>query len=183
MGDSWPPGSPVTGHSGFAGEIGHFPVNPAGSRCTCGAIGCWETEVGERALLYRAGLDEDGGGRALDELFARAAANDPATLAALAVETKWLATGITGLINVFDPDTVVLGGLFSRILPIVSEQLAAELDVLRYMGVPRNVAVVGAALGSQAVTVGAAELAFGPLLADPARVMSKAPARDLSLGA
>jgi predicted NBD/HSP70 family sugar kinase len=176
-------GSPVTGHSGYAGEIGHFPVNPAGSRCTCGAIGCWETEVGERAVLQRAGLDEDGGGRAVDELLARAESAHEPTLAALSVEATWLATGITGLINVFDPDTVVLGGLFSRILPIIGEQLQAELASLRYMGVPRDVLVVGAVLGSQAVTVGAAELAFGPLLADPARVMAGPVGRDVSRSA
>lgn len=176
-------GNPVTGHCGFAGEIGHFPVNPAGSRCTCGAIGCWETEVGERALLHRAGLDDDGGSRAVDELLARAAAADPVTLAALAVEADWLATGISGLINVFDPDTVVLGGLFSRILPIVSTQLLARVDSLRYMGVARDVLVVGAALGPQAVTVGAAELAFGPLLSDPARVMASSVGRGLALRA
>ncbi len=165
-------GRPVTGHSGYAGEVGHFPVNPAGQRCTCGAVGCWETEVGERALLRRAGLDEHGGGRAVEELLARAESSDEVTLAAIAEEAKWLATGITGLINVFDPDTVVLGGLFSRILPIMRDRLDAELAPLQYMGVPRDVLVVGASLGPQAVTVGAAELAFGPLLADPARVMN-----------
>ena len=93
-------------------------------------------------------------------------------MAALAVEANWLAAGITGLINVFDPDTVVLGGLFSRILPIARRAAPTPNSLqLRYMGVRRDVAVVGAALGPQAVTVGAAELAFGALLGDPARVM------------
>ncbi len=72
----------------------------------------------------------------------------------------------------FDPDTVVLGGLFSRILPI--DQRAATMPSWRaalHGGAAATCLVVGAALGPQAVTVGAAELAFGPLLADPARVM------------
>ncbi len=164
-------GRPVSGHSGFAGEVGHFPVNPAGEVCRCGAIGCWETEVGERALLRRAGLDEEGGGSAVEELVARIAACEPTTMSALEVEAHWLAVGLTGLINVFDPDTVVLGGLFSRILPAIRESLDAELAQLQYMGMRRDVAVVGAALGPQAVTVGAAELAFRELVDDPARVM------------
>ncbi len=65
-------GRPVVGHLGFAGEIGHLPVNPEGRRCRCGSIGCWETEVGEAALLERAGLDPDGGRAAVEELLERA---------------------------------------------------------------------------------------------------------------
>ena len=165
-------GSPIVGTHGFAGEIGHIPVNPDGHRCRCGSVGCWETEVGERALLERSGLDPDGGRAAVDELLERAEAAEPTVLAALDVEARWLAIGIAGLVNVLDPDTVVLGGLFARILPEIRASLDDELALRRYRASQREVAVVGAALGPRAVTVGAAELAFGALLADPARVMS-----------
>jgi predicted NBD/HSP70 family sugar kinase len=167
-------GRPVVGQLGFAGEIGHLPVNPEGRRCRCGSIGCWETEVGEAALLERAGLDPDGGRAAVEELLDRAAAGDRRADEALAVEARWLAIGIAGLVNILDPDTVVLGGLFARILPALRARLDAELEDRRYLAARRDVAVVGAALGPRAVTVGAAELAFGPLLDDPAGVMSAA---------
>jgi predicted NBD/HSP70 family sugar kinase len=169
-------GRPVVGHLGFAGEIGHLPVNPDGRRCRCGSIGCWETEVGESALLERAGLDPDGGRAAVEDLLDRVAGGDRRAVDALASEARWLAIGIAGLVNVFDPDTVVLGGLFGRVLPAVRAQLDVELADRRYLAAQRDVAVVGAALGPQAVTVGAAELAFGPLLDDPAGVMSTAAA-------
>jgi predicted NBD/HSP70 family sugar kinase len=164
-------GRPVAGHLGFAGEIGHLPVNPEGRRCRCGSIGCWETEVGEPALLARANLDPDGGRQALDELLARAADGDSVSLDALTSEARWLAIGIAGLVNVLDLDTVVLGGLFARVLPTIREQLDVELADRAYRAARREVAVVGASLGSRAVTVGAAELAFGPLLDDPAGAM------------
>ena len=49
-------GRPLTGVAGYGGEVGHIPVNPvAGATCRCGSVGCWETEVGEEALLVRAG--------------------------------------------------------------------------------------------------------------------------------
>ncbi len=164
-------GRPIGGHHGFAGEIGHFPVNPDGRRCRCGSIGCWETEVGESTLLERAGLDPDGGGEAIVELLERAAADDPSALRALADEARWLAIGIAGLINVCDPDMVVLGGLFARILPQIRTMLDDELAQRNYRAARRDVAVVGAQLGSNSVTVGAAELAFSALLDDPAQVM------------
>jgi predicted NBD/HSP70 family sugar kinase len=167
-------GRRVVGANGFAGEIGHFPVNPDGERCRCGSIGCWETEVGERALLARAGLDPDGGRAAVDDLLERAEAADPAVVAALAVEARWLAIGIAGLVNVLDPDTVVLGGLFARILPLLRVSLDEELASRRHPAPRSNVLVVGAALGARAVTVGAAELAFGAVLGDPARAMNLA---------
>jgi predicted NBD/HSP70 family sugar kinase len=167
-------GERVVGHLGFAGEIGHLPVNPDGRRCRCGSIGCWETEVGESALLERAGLDPDGGRTAVEELLVRAAAGDPRAAGALGSEARWLAIGIAGLVNVLDPDTVVLGGLFARVLPAIRTQLDIELAERRYRAARRQVAVVGAALGPRSVTVGAAELAFGPLLDDPAGVMGAA---------
>ena len=165
-------GRPVIGSHGFAGEIGHIPVNPDGQLCRCGSVGCWETEVGEPVLLERAGLDPDGGRSAVDDLLDRAEAGDPAVVAALAVEARWLAIGIAGLVNTFDPDVVVLGGLFARILPFIRATLDDELELRRYRAARRDVPVVGAELGPRAVTVGAAELAFGALLGDPARVMS-----------
>ena len=167
-------GRPVAGHLGFAGEIGHLPVNPEGQRCRCGSIGCWETEVGEPALLARAGLDPDGGRAAVEELLECAADGGRRAAEALASEARWLAIGIAGLVNVFDPDTVVLGGLFAWVLPAIRAQLDVELADRRYLAARRDVAVVGAALGPQAVTVGAAELAFGAMLDDPAGVMSAA---------
>ncbi len=165
-------GRPVVGHFGFAGEIGHMPVNPEGRQCRCGSIGCWETEVGERALLARAGLDPDGGRSAVEELLDRAAGDDRAALAALDAEARWLAMGIAGLVNVLDLDTVVLGGLFARVLPAIRRQLDEELVRRRYLAAGRRVRVVGAALGASAVTVGTAELAFRSLLEDPAGVMN-----------
>jgi hypothetical protein len=62
---------------------------------------------------------------------------------------------------------VVLGGLFSRIHPFVDSTLAAELDRLALPQAREAIRVVPAALGVDAPLLGAAELAFEPLLADP----------------
>jgi predicted NBD/HSP70 family sugar kinase len=161
-------GQPLTGVAGYAGELGHMPLNPDGLRCGCGATGCWETEVGERALLRRAGRSPDGGRVAVNELLEAAAAGDPKTLAALDVEARWLAIGIAGLVNLLNPRAVILGGLFGRLQPYVARRLERELR-RRALAAPRSTLRISpAGLGIDAPLLGAAELAFEPFLSDPA---------------
>jgi len=161
-------GRPLNGAAGFGGEIGHMPINRTGRRCGCGAIGCWETEVGEGALLTRAGRPADGGRDAVDAVFDAAAAGDPGALAALDETGHWLGIGLAGLVNLLNPELVVLGGRFGRIHPYVSDSLEEELD-RHALAAPRAlVRIVPARLGADASLLGAAEIAFEALLADPA---------------
>jgi predicted NBD/HSP70 family sugar kinase len=145
-----------------------MPVNPTGRPCRCGSTGCWETEIGEEALLRRAARPADGGRRAVDEVIAAAAAGEPAALQALDETGRWLGLGIGGLVNVLNPRVVVLGGLFSRLYPFISGSVEAQVD-RRALAAPRtNVRIAPAALGIDAPLLGAAELAFESFLADPA---------------
>jgi predicted NBD/HSP70 family sugar kinase len=162
-------GRQLTGAAGYAGEVGHMPVNPEGSACRCGSVGCWETEVGEGVLLARAGFRADAGSAGVDAVLRAADDGDPAALAALAHVGRWLGIGLAGLVNILNPRLIILGGLHGRIHPYVRDVLEAEL-ARRALPAPRAlVKVVPATLGVDAPLVGAAELAFEPLLADPAR--------------
>jgi predicted NBD/HSP70 family sugar kinase len=161
-------GAPLAGATGYGGEVGHVPVNPNGSRCRCGSIGCWETEVGEGALLRLAGHPPDAGREEVDAVLAEAAAGSQSVLAALDSVGRWLGFGLAGLVNVFNPQVVVLGGLFGRIHPFVGDTLRSELERLALPQSREVVRVVPASLGVDAPLLGAAELAFEPLLADPA---------------
>jgi predicted NBD/HSP70 family sugar kinase len=167
-------GQPFTGLAGYAGEVGHIPVNPSGAACRCGSVGCWETEVGEPALLARAGRPPGGGRAEVDAVLRDAAAGSRVALQALTEVGRWLGVGLAGLVNVLNPELIVLGGLFGRIHPYVSASLRAELDRLALQASRELVRVVPATLGVDAWLLGAAELAFEPLLADPA---AWAPAR------
>lgn len=161
-------GRPLSGAAGYGGEIGHIPVNPVGRRCGCGAIGCWETEVGEGAVLQRAGRRADGGRAALDAVLDDAAAGVPSAVAALVETGRWLGVGLAGLVNLLNPELVVLGGRFGRIHPYVADSIEAELD-RRALAAPRAlVRIVPARLAADASLLGAAEVAFEAVLADPA---------------
>jgi predicted NBD/HSP70 family sugar kinase len=161
-------GKPLGGAAGYGGEIGHIPVNPNGTACQCGSVGCWETEVGERALLQRAGHPPGGGRGAVDAVLLEAESGSPTAGAALDSVGRWLGFGLAGLVNVFNPRMVVLGGLFGRIYPFVGETVERELDRRALPGPRTLVRIVPATLGVDASLLGAAELAFEPLLADPA---------------
>jgi predicted NBD/HSP70 family sugar kinase len=161
-------GEPLTGAAGYGGEVGHMPVNPDGLPCRCGSLGCWETEVGTSALLRRAGRSPEGGREAFDTILAEAEAGDAAALAAFAENGRWLGIGLAGIINILNPSLVVLGGRLTASYPFVRSTLEAELDRRVLRASRRLVRVVTTSLGNDAPLLGAAELAFGPLLADPA---------------
>ena len=161
-------GQPLTGIAGYGGEIGHIPINPSGVQCHCGSFGCWETEIGEGALLARAGYAPEGGAVAVDAVLADARAGRPEALEALESVGRWLGIGLSALVNILNPRLIVLGGVFCRIHEFVAETVDEELD-RRALSAPRRlVSVVPATLGLEAPLLGAAEFAFEPLIADPA---------------
>jgi predicted NBD/HSP70 family sugar kinase len=158
------------GSAGYAGEVGHVTLDRDGDLCHCGARGCLESVVGEEALLRRSGRDPLGGTAALEDLIAAADRGDQLALAALAESGRGLGVGISGLVNIFNPDRVSLGGLYARVFPYVRSSIMRELEV-RAMPAPRAmVDLVTVRLGGNALLLGAAELALGPLLDDPASV-------------
>lgn len=114
------------GAHGYGGEIGHIQRNPQGEQCGCGRIGCWETQVGPRAVLSRVKkefethpdqllLDACSGNfnNLTFDLVVKLALNGD-TICRQAIEEVAvnLGVGIADLVNVFNPDMIVLGGAF-----------------------------------------------------------------------
>ena len=160
-------GRSLAGSAGYAGEVGHLTVDPGGALCHCGARGCWEAEVAEEALLRRFGRDPLGGTGAVADLLAAADAGDEKALAALGASGRWLGIGIAGLVNVFNPTRVSLGGLYARIYPYVREAVVRELDSRAMPAHRAMVTLTTALLGANTLLLGAAELALAPTLYDP----------------
>jgi len=174
-------GQPLVGAAGYAGEIGHMVVNPNGSACGCGSFGCWETEIGEVAMLVRAGRAPSGGREAVGELIGAAVAGEPEACASIAHVGHWLGIGLVSLINIFNPTLVVLGGVFERIHPLIADALAASLSERAIPASRELVRVVPGTLGVDAPLLGAAELAFEPMLVDPAARLATIRARRPAL--
>ncbi|WP_330294377.1 ROK family transcriptional regulator [Streptomyces sp. NBC_00503] len=169
------------GAAGFAGEIGHMPLDPGGALCACGRRGCWETMVGLAALLRHAAAPEDPvHDPSLDlesrlaDLQERAAAGDPRTLEALDKVAAGLGLGLALLADVLNPRAVVLGGYFTYfgayLAPRV-ERLMAERVMAPDTGGCR---LLLSALGFTAPARGGALLALDPVYEDPSHAVPAA---------
>ncbi|GAB3174449.1 putative NBD/HSP70 family sugar kinase [Micromonospora palomenae] len=156
----------VLGHRGRSGKVGHMVVNPDGLPCGCGSRGCWETEIGEAALLRHAGREPGGPDAVADVLRAAAAGEQPA-VAAVERVADWLGFGVANLVNVVNPNTVVFGGSLRELYLAGAGTVRRRLDTMVLPPCREIVHLRAAALGRDAALIGAAELAFDTLLADP----------------
>lgn len=161
--------APLGGSNGYAGEVGHMTVNVDGRRCGCGALGCWETEIGEGTLFESTGCSD------IAEVIGRAAQDDGAVVAAIESLATWLGIGISTLINIFDVDTIVLGGHFERLYPHLRDVVHREVAHRVLTPDVAAVRISPALLGEDAALYGAAELALGPLLEDPLPLVAAGP--------
>ena len=126
------------GWNGYAGELGHMQRDPDGELCGCGRRGCWETQVGPRAVLARVkhALLENGQASAatndltFELVVERALADDPICLQALQEVAVNLGTGIADLADIFNPELVVIGGLLCQareiLYPTIEKTVRAE---------------------------------------------------------
>jgi predicted NBD/HSP70 family sugar kinase len=116
-------GAVMTGRHGWAGEIGHVCVDPDGPPCRCGSTGCLERYAGRLAMLSAAGLDA---ATPPSELAERAGGGEEKAVAAVRSAARALGIALSGVINVLDIPTVVLGGHLAR----VGDLLVPEVERL-----------------------------------------------------
>lgn len=167
-------GSLLRGAHGFAGELGHVPVRPAGRPCACGGRGCLEQYAGEEALLRAAGIEERGAA-GVAVLRTRAGAGDGAARRALRGAGAALGTALAGVVNLLDPETIVLGGALTELSPWLLP--AAERELRRHVADPTRAAhgeIVVSGLGRDAALLGAAQSVVQDVLDDPMGALAAA---------
>ena len=165
------------GKSGFSGEIGHFPMMNNGQICQCGKTGCLETAAsgsaahriimeklhnGHASLLAR--KLENASDITLDEILNAALEEDVLAIEAIEEIGTNLGRAIAGLINLFNPELVVIGGQVSKVqdyilLPIKSAVQKHSLNLIN-----RDTRIKLSKLGEKAGTIGACMLSRSKLL-------------------
>jgi predicted NBD/HSP70 family sugar kinase len=160
-------GASLRGSGGYAGEIGHMLVDPMGDPCGCGSTGCFETKVGEVALMRACGRSEQHGGRAILDLYSAARAGDPVTLAGVESVAGWLGRGLASVVNVFNPRMLIVGGSLAGLVELARPSIEAQLDrhVMPSLRTGLELRLPG--LGGDSSLIGAMEIGFEALLDDP----------------
>jgi predicted NBD/HSP70 family sugar kinase len=167
----------MRGGHGYSGEVGHMPVAPPGRTCGCGRTGCWETVVGLTALLHKA-TDRDDPVRdpsldveqRLAGITRRAEAGDPRTLSALKDVGIWLGIGGAILVNILNPDVLVLGGYFAVLGPWLKEPLEKAIQERVIAPDGGGCRVIRSELGFAAAVRGGAQISLDQVFVDPTRI-------------
>lgn len=159
-------GQVFTGTRGLAGEIGHAPMIEDGPRCLCGKRGCLETMASTTAIVRTAAEAIKAGEattlprRSLtsDVVAQHAAAGDPVAQRAVGSAGDYLGRGIAYLVNVLNPDLVVIGGPLAHMSPLYVE--AARDSARRHSLAAEAVEVRATRLAGPAPLLGVIQLAI-----------------------
>ncbi len=162
------------GAQGYAGEVGHITVKAGGPLCGCGDRGCLETLVSGSALAREARrrleagetslLKELAGGRGAGtisaELVFEALRREDALARSIVEEgVHYLAAGLKSLVNIMDPDKLIIGGGLSQQW---EAYIAPAVELMRewsFAGMAKELPVVPPELGARAGALGAIALA------------------------
>lgn len=164
--------------TGYGLEAGHTIVETRGRQCPCGAQGCLEMYADARALLRAAGFPADQARDSPDrvsDVLSGAAAGDPAPAQAARVTARYLAAGLTSLVNVLSPERVVLTGFLAALHQVEAEVIGEALTSSSVVARAGQASVHTGSLPN-AVLLGAADRAFSPLLTEPRGVLGASPA-------
>ena len=160
-------GRRVAGHGGYGGEVGHMVVNPYGRECSCGSRGCWETEIGEYALLKHAGRTDQTGREAVLAVVDAAMRGDSQAQFAVRQVGEWIGFGVGNLVNIFNPEAVIFGGTLRDVYLVAAAQIRSRLNAIALPVCREHIRLRTPELSYDAALIGAAELAFEHLLEDP----------------
>jgi predicted NBD/HSP70 family sugar kinase len=170
-------GTLYTGSGGLAMEAGHVSVDPDGRPCLCGHRGCLSVEADVERFLTDAGRPPSPGTPTLAEaaaLLRGGYLTDERVRAAADAIAARLGLGLAGLINVVNPDRVLLGGMYRELLAAAPERLRAAVTQRSPWG--RSPWGQGAGIPIEccglddAGLIGAGEVAWQPVLDNPARL-------------
>ena len=159
-------GAVFAGRHGWSGEIGHTVIDPDGPPCACGSSGCLEQYAGKDALFTAAGLDLS---QSVPALCDRVQSGDERARAAIEGGAAALGTALANAINLVDVDTVVLGGIYRPLAPLLTPGITAQLR-RRVLSAPwSRLAVEPARSPEPAAWHGASWAALSAVLDDPSR--------------
>jgi glucokinase-like ROK family protein len=174
------------GRNGYAGEIGHSPImaEPMQAPCHCGNRGCWETYANQYSIIQRvharlevkrsslipAMLAEQNAPLSIPIIKQAADAGDREAIDSFAEAGSAMGQGFAGLVNIFNPEKIILGGPLSvagdYLLPSVKQTVQKH----SLPEIVRQVEIGLSTFGPDASLIGAAAIVVDDVLANPTLV-------------
>ncbi|MCP2369663.1 putative NBD/HSP70 family sugar kinase [Agromyces terreus] len=150
-----------------AAEIGHMRVEPQGRECNCGGIGCFETVLSDRVIPAR--MVEEGLLVKLPEpndrtwpaaLVAAVQRDEPRAIALRDEIVQYTASSLLNIINLLNPQVIVLGGLLHDLAPIILDDLRSSIPPQVLPRLRDSIRIEPASFGTEAGMIGAATVAL-----------------------
>ena len=157
-------GTPLRGVEGYAGEFGHTLVTDRDVQDAAGSRGSLESEVNRDNLLAVLGLQQPDPDQLEDALIA---SRTPQVRAEVRRQLDFLGIALRNAVVIVNPELIVLGGFLGALFAADGEYLTAQVARQTLAPAAASMRMARAKLGSDILMIGAAELAFAPLLTDP----------------
>ena len=142
------------GANGMAGEVGHMSIVYHGEPCPCGRRGCWERYAATTALV-RAAKEKNPAWTDGRAIFAAAEAGNPEVLALLDAWTDEIAQGLAGMVHIFNPQLILIGGGVSAQQKLLIEPIAEKVKASVMPAFAEGLEIRAAQLHNDAGMVGA----------------------------
>jgi glucokinase-like ROK family protein len=169
------------GSAGYGGEIGHMTIIPEGEQCACGKLGCWETLVGPRPVIRRVQKLLENGAQSIirtsvnndiskvtfDKVVEAAIAGDSIAITVLHEVGKYLGIGVANLINILNPELIVLGGTLNLASPFLLPVVKKMVDDNETKPSFDNFKIISSVQGPNACAIGAVALILDDILREP----------------
>lgn len=148
------------GFNGYAGEMGHMIISPGGKKCPCGNNGCWELYASESTLLMELSQLLNRPTLTLKEIAELIERRDSTTMEYIKQFIKYLSIGINNMINLYNPETIVINSGILRIYPNTVKEIKSHLksSISDY----REITI--SKLGIKACVIGACAFAISKFL-------------------
>jgi predicted NBD/HSP70 family sugar kinase len=149
-------GKLVKGYQGYAGEMGHMIINPNGELCSCGNSGCWELYASEVSFFKQLSEKLDKPNLVFKDIQNLIIERDPVVMTQMDGFIKYISIGLNNIINILNPDTVVLNSELLQMVPDVESKIKTNLK----SSISNYKELLISELGTNACVLGACTLAI-----------------------
>jgi len=152
-----------------------MPIDPNGRICGCGLRGCLSTVISAWALKERIGTLSNlypnssllNGSPSIIDIENAALNRDQLAIQVVTEATNYLTSAITSLVNLINPDMIIIGGSLSRLGELVINPIQKKIDDCALVSSVSKTKIITSKLGSKGVAIGAATLAIEQAFIDP----------------